>query len=587
MLKRAAPLLALLLLVSCKRNSPADFGQLSDEFVYTTLAFSPSGATAAGLHEYNQQKLDDMLDDFSPSALDKQRKYYLAFRKRLDGFKADTLSAEDRADMGIIQDQISLALLDLDEIHTPLHNPTMYVETLGNALFSPFVLEHAPKAERLRHIIARLGQVTLYLDQASANLLSSPDIWTKVATEENAGNIALVDKTIRAAVPDELKDAYNRAAMPALAAMAKFQNYLETSLSTRNNWDWRLGRDRYVKKFRYTMETGVEADTVLANAEADLPRVRARMLALSLPLHKTMFPGHGDHANLSGTERQNVVIGEVLNKIAERHSTRESYMEDARKDLDEARAFVAEKHLLTLPNSSNLQVIPTPEFMRGIYSVGGFNPAPALEPHLGAFYWITPIPADWPKERVESKLREYNFYNLKLLTIHEAMPGHYVQFEVANQVQPKARRLLRSLTGNGPYVEGWAQYATQMMLDEGLLNHSPELALTLDKQELRVLANAILDVRLQTLNMPDQEALDLMEKMTFQETEEANGKLQRAKLSSCQLPMYLVGWRGWISVRERYKQANGASYTLADFNDKALREGAVPLTTLGHLLQQP
>jgi uncharacterized protein (DUF885 family) len=591
MWKTAANLTVLLILpilvtmTSCNRDSPADFGKLSDEFVYTTLSFSPSAATAAGLHEYNQQKLDDMLDDLTPAALNRQRTFYQEFRKRLDSLKAATLSAEDRADLGIMQDQISLALLDLDEIHSTAHNPTVYVETLGNALFNPSVLDYAPKPARMRDIIARLQQAPQFLEQATANLLSSPDIWTKVAIEENEGNIELVDKTIRADVPEDLRGAYSSAAQPALAAMNQFQDYLKQSLSKRNNWDWRLGRDLYTRKFRYTLETGMEAEEVLANAEADLPRVRARMLALSLPLHRSWFPSHGDHSNLSGAERENAVIGEVLNKIAERHSTPESYMDDARKDLDEARAFVQEKHLLTLPTRSNLQVIPTPEFMRGIYSVGGFSPAPPLEPQLGAFYWITPIPSDWPKERIDSKLREYNFYNLKLLTIHEAMPGHYVQFEFANDVQPKARRVLRALYGNGAYVEGWAQYATQMMLDAGFLNHSPELALTLAKQELRVLANVILDVRMQTRNMSDQEALDLMEKMTFQESEEANGKLQRAKLSSCQLPTYFVGWRGWLSVRERYRQARGASYSLAMFNDKAMEQGAVPLTTLGQLLQ--
>jgi uncharacterized protein (DUF885 family) len=186
---------------------------------------------------------------------------------------------------------------------------------------------------------------------------------------------------------------------------------------------------------------------------------------------------------------------------------------------------------------------------------------------------------------VESKLREYNFYKLKLLTTHEAIPGHYVQAESANDVQPKSRRVLRSIFGNGPYVEGWAEYATQVMLDEGFLDHSPELALTFAKEELRVIANAIIDIRLQTRNMTDQEALDLMEKLTFQETEEANGKMQRAKLSSCQLPTYFVGWRGWLGVRERYRQSRGAFYSLAQFNDKALEQGAVPLALLGPLLQ--
>jgi uncharacterized protein (DUF885 family) len=217
--------------------------------------------------------------------------------------------------------------------------------------------------------------------------------------------------------------------------------------------------------------------------------------------------------------------------------------------------------------------------------VGGFNAAPALEPQLGAFYWVTPIAPDWPKERADSKLREYNFYKLKLLTIHEAMPGHYVQMEAANNVQPPVRRLLRSVFGNGPYIEGWAEFATRAMIDEGYLDHSPELALTFAKEELRVLANTILDVRLQMLDMTDQEALDLMEQRTFQEHEEAVEKLQRAKLSSCQLPMYFLGWRGWTQIRNDYQQAHGAAFSLSGFNDRALKEGAAPLPALGKLLK--
>jgi uncharacterized protein (DUF885 family) len=484
-----------------------------------------------------------------------------------------------------MQDQVSLALLDLTAIHSALHSPTTYVETLGNALFSPFVLEYAPKPARIRNIIARLQKVPLFLDQASTNLVSAPDIWTKVAIEENQGNMNLVDKDIRSAVPSDLLDVYARAARPALDAMRKFENYLQTSLSGRNNANWRLGGDLYSRKFRLALESGVEADTTLQVAERELLTVRARMLALALPLHQSLFPAHKDHTDVLGADRENLVIGEVLNKIAERHSTRESFMDDARKNVDEARAFVQEKHLLTLPARNNLQVIPTPEFMRGIYSVAGFNAAPALEPQLGAFYWITPISGKLPQAQVESKLRENNFYKLKLLTIHEAMPGHYVQLEIANGVQPKSRRILRSVFGAQSYVEGWAQYAEQTMLEEGYLNQSPELALTFAKEELRVIANTILDIRLQMLSMTDQEALDLMEKQTFQESEEATGKLQRAKLSSCQLPAYFAGWRAWQQVRSQYKQAKGASFKLAEFNDRALHEGAVPLPALGSLLK--
>ncbi len=562
-----------------------NFAKLSEEFVYTTLVFSPVSATAAGLHQYKGQGLDDQLDDVSPAALDHQREYYQRFRQRLqDEVKPDSLSAADRADLHIIQAQISLALLDLEETQSYLHNPTTYVEMLGNALFTPLSLEYAPLSVRIGHIIARLGRVPLLLDQARTNLVSSPAIWTTVAAQENEGNIDLIDKTIRAAVPADQRAAFDRAAHPALDALHAFQVYLTGSLAARDNFDWRLGRDRYTRKFRYALSVGSDPEDVLEAAARRMQEVRLRMLALSLPLHKQLFPSHSDHNDLAGPARENLVISEVLNRIADRHSTPESFVDDAKQDLDEARRFVSRKHLLTLPPHGNLQVIPTPEFMRGIYAVGGFNPAPALEPQLGAFYWITPIPTNWERARVDSKLREYNFYKLKLLTLHEAIPGHYVQFEYANQIEAAPRRLLRGVYGNTPYIEGWAQYATQTMLDEGFLDSSPELRLTFLKEELRVIANAILDIRLQMLNMPDEEALDLMQKETFQEAEEATAKLQRAKLSSAQLPAYFVGWRGWLAVRDQYKQAKGSSFRLQDFNDAALKQGAVPLTELAPLL---
>jgi uncharacterized protein (DUF885 family) len=581
--KILATLGALALMAGCGPKPSEKFAKLSDEFVYTTLSFSPINATQVGLHQYDGQNLDDLLDDLSPAALEKQRQFYRGFRDRLTALNAKSLTAEDRADLRLLQDQIGLSLLDLDEVHSLQHNPTTYVEALGAAFFAPFTLEYAPPATRYKSIIQRLKQVPWYLEHATANLTSAPDIWTKVAIEENQGTVDLVGKTIRSAMPPELRDQYDGALKPALDALAKFHDFLVNRLANQTNADWRLGRDLYARKFRYVLESSLEPAAALSQAEQALKDTRARMLGLALPLYAKM--GRQEPAGLTGEERENHVIGTVLDQIAKDHAKPESFLDDARKDLDQARAFVADKHLLTLPARGNLKVIPTPEFMRGVYSVGGFAPAPALEPQLGAFYWVTPIPANWPKQRVESKLREYNTYGLQLLTIHEAMPGHYVQFEFADDVQPKTRRIVRALYGNGPYIEGWAVYATQMMLDQGYLNHSPEADLTFQKQLLRVFANTILDIRLQTMNMTDQEALDLMEKRTFQEKEEAEGKLQRAKLTSCQLPVYFVGWRGWQDIRAARQKAQGAAFSLSGFHDRALKQGAVPLAELGSLLQ--
>jgi uncharacterized protein (DUF885 family) len=573
-MKHVALVLGVAMIVTsgCHHESFAD---MEEEFVYTTLAFSPVAATSAGLHRYDGKNLDQLLDDISPAAFDRQRRFYHSFQERLEKLKRESLSAEDQADYDVIQDQIGLSLLELERIQSQLHNPTVYVELIGNALFNPFVLEYAPKDSRIRDIIARLRQVPVFVDQAKVNLTSSPAIWTQVAVEENAGNIELVRKTIPASLTGDQRKEYDGAAEAAAKALDGLQDYLKNHLSERDDYDWRLGKEKYYAKFRYYLETDRDPAQVLESAEEELMAVRKRMYDLALPIYRKLHGGGG--------EDQDVVIRTVLDKIAEKHSTPETYMADAKQDLAEARAFVEAKHLLTLPARENLQVIETPEFMRGTYAVGGFNPAPALEPQLGAFYWVTPIPRNWPAERVQSKLLEYNFYNLKLLTIHEAMPGHYVQFEFADDVQPKGRRVLRALFGNNAYIEGWAQYATEMMLDNGFLDNSPELRLTMDKQELRVLANTILDVRLQMLGMTDDEAMDLMLKQTFQEKEEATAKLQRAKLTSCQLPTYLVGWRGWQKLRAEYEKSH-AGFSLQQFHDRALKEGAVPLPVLERLL---
>ena len=563
----------------CSHPVPGpSFDSMVEEFVLGYLALSPVSATQAGYHEHKGVNLDTALDDFSPGGIQSQRQFYVHFRSRMDRWDTAKLTLEQHTDFDMMSDQIALGLLELDSIRSYRHNPTLYIELIGNALFNPLVLEYAPKPERIRHIVARLEKIPALLEQARVNLVTAPDVWTTVAIEENQGNIDLIDKEIRAAVPDDLRADYERAAGAAIEALRAFQDYLKKDLARRDPYDWRLGAEKYEAKFRYVLETDRKPDEVLAEAEADLKTVRARMLELSLPLHRKMYPGKPDPADPNRT------IAETLDRIAQRHSTPDTYVADAKTDLDEARQFVRAKNLLKLPPRDNLQVIETPAFMRGIYSVGGFNAAPALEPQLGAFYWITPIPPDWPRARVDSKLREYNFYNLKLLTIHEAMPGHYVQMEYANRVEPRSRRLLRAVFGNGPYIEGWAQYATQTMLDEGFLDNSPELRLTFQKQELRVLANAILDIRLQTGRMTDREALDLMERQTFQEKEEAVGKLQRAKLSSAQLPMYLLGWRGWIRVLEQYKKSQGTAFRLAEFHARALDEGAAPLPEIGKLL---
>ena len=567
----------MLSLMGCStRKTPGDFPALVEEFVYGSLALAPSSATSAGYRRHQGASLDEQLDDWSEAGVERARRFYRDINVRLDRIDVATLSPEDQADHAVMKDAVSLALLELDTIQEWRHKPTFYVELLGNALFTPFVLEYAPKPQRYRAITARLEKLPALLEQAKKNLADSPEIWITVAQEENDGNIGLIDGALREGAPADMRPRYDQAAASAVAALRAFNEFLKNDLAKRPA-DWRLGMDSYVRKFHHALGTDTKPAELLAQAEGELKSVRKQMWDLALPLHHKLYPSHKDPVDL------NLIVGETLAKIGERHSTPANYFTDARRDLAETREFLKRKTLLALPPRDNLQVIETPEFMRGIYSVGGFNPAPALEPQLGAFYWLTPIPQNWPKERVESKLREYNFYALKLLTIHEAMPGHYVQLEYANQVQPAGRRLLRSVFGNGPYVEGLAVYVTETMLDEGYLDGSVELRLTFLKQQLRMIANTILDIRLQTMNMTDQEALDLMTRQCFQEKEEAEGKLRRAKLSSTQLPTYYAGWRDWRRLRAHYQRQKGAAFSLAEFHERMLKPGSLPVGVLARL----
>ena len=582
MLRELPVIFLAILLCSCSGSAPEQqFSGMLQEFVSTTLSFSPVAAAAAGYHSHNGIPLDDQIDSFSAESVRRQLEFYEGFEKRLDAkAEAGGLTAQDQADYELMRDQCRLARFELGVLQRYKHDPTLYVELVGNAIFTPLVLEYAPLDKRYQHIAMRLQQVMRLLAEARNNLVDASEIALQVAIQENDGNHDLIVGRLRETAPPSERAAFERGAGEALRAIESFTMFLQKELSQKKS-DWRLGPARYGTKFAAAMGIARTPAQVLAEAEEELERTRTRMQDLARPLYGKLLPGRTAPANADALTR------EVLTKIAEKHATRETYFNDARRDLEEVRAFVARRGFVALPKRDNLTVVPTPEFMRGIYSVGGFNAAPPLEPKLGAFYWLTPISETWDEARTESKLREYNFYGLKILTIHEAIPGHYLQFEFANQVEPQWRRLLRAVYPNGPYVEGWAVYATQLMLEQGYLANDPAFALTFSKQMLRVISNTILDIRFHTSGMTDEQAMDLMVNKTFQEQEEAVGKLQRAKLSSAQLPNYFVGWREWLRTREAEQKRLGTGFNLAEFHRRALLSGAVTMPSLRKLLAEP
>jgi uncharacterized protein (DUF885 family) len=597
----------LTLMISQRSNSkqgqPSDadrtadakkFAVLSDQFMKASLALSPVSASAAGYHSHMDPRsgrplaLDALLDDFSPQSFATQRDFYADWRER---FHKETppsaLDPEDAADWQLIDDQIGLNLLEFDRIQSYKHNATVVVELIGNALFLPLTQNYASHDVRVGHVLSRVSQIPRLLAQVQPYLSDSDPVWISTAVDENAGNIDLIEHILAVEIPagSPQKAKYDAVAPPAVKALQDFSAWLQSSLAKQpSTLTWRLGKELYAQKFALVMETAVTPEEVLASAEQDMKSVRAEMLQIALPLHAQMYPDHNDHSNLAQHDRENLIIQEVLQKISDHHPSPDQLQPTIEADLVSITNFIREKKIVSLSSRDNLKVIPTPPFERGIYSVAGFHSAPPLEPQAEAQYWVTPIDPQMPAAKVESKLREYNDFTLQWLSIHEALPGHYIQFEHLNNIQPERRRLLRSLYANGAYVEGWAEYIAQVMMDEGFLDNDPRFRMVMRKIRLRVISNAILDIKMHTMNMTDQEALDLMTKESFQTQAEAEGKLQRVKLSSTQLPTYYVGIREWFALRQKYQAAAGKNFNLQKFHDLVLDEGPLPVPVVETLV---
>jgi len=573
---------------ACSRGN-TEFPGLANEFVYTSLSFSPAGATQTGLHVFVDPQtkdtlhLDAMLDDFSPAALDHQRKYFAGFATRLGAIRRDRLDAQMQADYDLLFNAMKFASYSLDSERFYQRRPQLYPEVLGSALFANISLEYADTVARSRDLTTRVEKIPAWIAVAVANLSASNEVYRKVALEEMDGVADLI-KTMGSAfvkgTPSEAR--YKTAEGPALAAIGHFEAFVRDTLSKRATFDWRMGRAMFDQKWRYYLQASVTPEEMLKSAEDSMRTIRHEMLQLADPLYSTWFPGRrptGDSAAVL-----NQIVGRVLARIGEEHANRDSLVETGQRTVADLEKFVVDHHVVSQTDFSNLKVIPTPVFERGTYGVGGAVFAPALQPNLSAFYWVTPIPKAWKAADAEAKLREYNRYKMLSLTIHEAMPGHIVQGDYANRVTPDWRRLLRAVYGPNSYVEGWAVYAEQMMEALGENGGSAVKAhLVALKADLRMYANVIIDVRLHTTNMNGDSAVALMVRDAFQERPEAVAKLQRAQLDYVQLNTYPVGVREWWDFRRAAEQQEGSAFNLCRFHDLALSYGPIPVPAVRKL----
>jgi hypothetical protein len=356
------------------RGEDSSFAVLAGRFMKDSLALSPVSASQAGYHKHPDPEtgkiieLDAQLDDLSPRGFDLERDFYREWQGRFRALDRAKLDPEDAADWRLVDDQIAFNRLELERIQSYRHNPTVYVELVGDAMFLPMTQSYAPSNVRLENVLSRVEQIPRALAQARLSLVDSDPVYTEAALRENDGNIDLIRTTLKEQIPpgSPLAARYALAAPVAIQALQDFSSWMRDDLSKRpRSRTWRLGSDFYADKFRLVMETPVTPSQTLEGAEREMKSVRAEMLLLALPMHKQMYPGHPDHSELPAAERENLVITEVLSRISDDHVPPGQLLDHVKGDLKGITQFIREKHIVGLSDRNNLKVIPTPPFMRG------------------------------------------------------------------------------------------------------------------------------------------------------------------------------------------------------------------------------
>lgn len=565
------------------------FAKLSEQFMYESLARSPNLATGSGYHKHVDDKsgktieLDSELDDFSLGWMQDQLKFFQNWRQKfVSELDIEKLDEQDAADWKLIDGQIASNLLEYGSIKTYLYNPSLVGTVIASSLIQPLRAPQATVDQRQENVISRLKKVPRILEQVKKYLHAPPQFLINSALAQNENVLGVIQNTLPKYFPSPGKKAkFEEAAAQATEAVHEFSAWLKSDKCTPGAEDgWRLGKDLYEKKFACTLRCSATPAQILEEAEEQLKIVRADMLKIAEPLYKNSAK---EKLNETEMERQNRIIGGVLNKISLEHPNRSDFVKTIERSLSDIKKFVEKNKIVSLNKRQNLRVVPVSGYAHW-HTIAGLNSAPPLEPQSVADFWVMPIDPGMPAEKAESLLREYNNYTLKWLVIHEALPGHYIQAEHLNDLLPMHRRLLRALFRNDAYVEGWAEYIAQVMLDEGFMSDDPKFRLTARKIRLRLLANTILDIKMHTTKMTDEEALDFMMKDAFQTEAEARNKLNRVKSTSCHLPSYYVGLREWQKLRQKYQAAKGKDFDQLEFHNKALDQGPLPFPLLDGLL---
>ncbi|NJP35339.1 DUF885 domain-containing protein [Micromonospora thermarum] len=535
-----------------------EFAPLAERIVDALLESRPGLAATAGDHRY-----DDRLPDLSADAVAADRAMLRDAADALSEVDGDALDVDDQVDHALLTALVDRELFERDEIRAhewdPLrHNP-------GGLLHALVARPYAPVEVRLDSLAGRLEALPDALATARATLRDMPRIHAETAVGQFTGTAALIRDEVPALL-DAAPARHDRvapAAATAIAAIEEFVAWLRTGLAADAGpgRDPRLGRRRWEARLWHTLDTELGAAEIQRRAWANLDRVTEEIRAAAV--------------ELVGGPADDETVRRALDLLAAEHPDDHTIVDLASITLDEASDFVRAHDLVTLVDDPCvIQVMP--EFARGVAVAYCDSPGPLETADVPTFYCIAPTPADWPAQRVESFYREYNDHMIRNLTVHEAMPGHFLQLAHARRHAGGTR--VRALARSGPFIEGWAVYAEEVMAGQGF--GGVPVRLQQLKMQLRMTINALLDQLVHCEGMTEADAMALMTGRGFQEEGEAAGKWRRALLTSTQLSTYFVGYSEVAEIAA----ARPDGVSVRDWHDAMLAHDCPPPRHLRTLL---
>lgn len=559
----------------------AQFQGITSDFIADFSRFSPINATSAGDHRY-----DDLVDEISQESRDQERDFYREMEGLLSALDRDRLSRANQVDYQLLLHYVQQQQWQLNELQEWAWNPLKYTSLAGGAIYNLMARDFGPLQERLLHATARLNQFPRFLEQVRETLDPKrvPKEHAETALKQNRGVLSVLKNLVEphlAKLPQEKQRQLFDAIALATTAVNEHQKWLESDLLPNALGNFRLGKELYDQKLSWTLQTNFSRQRIHDLASAELKRVRAEMYDIS----RTFLLAQNPSGNLPlspSAQQQQATIQQCLEMAYLEMPARDQIVATAEASMKLTVDFIRDHNLVTVP-SDPLEIILMPEFQRGVSFAYCDSPGP-LDVGQKTFYAVAPLPESWTDEQCKSFLREYNLRSIHNLTIHEAMPGHFLQIAHANRYPSQLRAVLAS----GVFIEGWACYTEQMMSEEGFLDFDPLMRLITLKWYLRSLVNSLIDQAIHVDGLQREAAMRMMTEDAFQEEREAAAKWIRAQLTSTQLSTYFVGYQEHRAMRGAAEKHWKTDFQLKTYHDRAISFGAPPVRyAQALLLEQP